>query len=104
MLPRVRALAPQAKLIVVLRDPVARAYSQYQMVVDPEGTPEQKKARGTHWVGRAFEEVGFVWGGWYGLVICSCRNRMYMNEEWNPKPPNKRRWWRPSWRSSRSTG
>jgi len=27
------------------------------MVVDPEGTPEQKKARGTHWVGKTFEEV-----------------------------------------------
>lgn len=57
VLPRVKALCPQAKLIVMLRDPVARAYSQYQMVVDPEGTPEQKKARGTHWVGKSFEEV-----------------------------------------------
>lgn len=57
-MPRVKALAPNAKLIVMLRDPVARAYSQYQMVVDPEGTPEQKKARGTHWVGKTFEEVG----------------------------------------------
>lgn len=57
VLPRVKALAPNAKLIVMLRDPVARAYSQYQMVVDPEGTPEQKKARGTHWVGKTFEEV-----------------------------------------------
>lgn len=58
VLPRVQALCPHARLIVMLRDPVARAYSQYQMVVDPEGTPEQKKARGTHWVGRTFEEVG----------------------------------------------
>lgn len=57
VLPRVKALAPEAKLIVMLRDPVARAYSQYQMVVDPEGTPEQKKARGTHWVGKTFAEV-----------------------------------------------
>lgn len=57
VLPRVKALAPQAKLLVVLRCPVARAYSQYRMVVDPEGTPEQRKARGTHWVGKSFEEV-----------------------------------------------
>ena len=27
------------------------------MVIDPEGTPEQKKARGTHWIGKTFEEV-----------------------------------------------
>lgn len=30
---------------------------QYQMVIDPEGTPEQKKARGTHWIGKTFEQV-----------------------------------------------
>lgn len=73
VLPRVRALAPAAKLIVMLRDPVARAYSQYQMVVDPEGTPEQKKARGTHWVGRTFEEVGGASvGGLVGRLRCRC--------------------------------
>lgn len=33
------------------------AFKQYQMVVDPDGTPEQKKARGTHWVGKSFEAV-----------------------------------------------
>ncbi len=30
----------------MLRDPTARAYSQYQMIKDTEGTPEQLKARG----------------------------------------------------------
>ena len=44
-------------MLVMLRCPVARAYSQYQMVIDPEGTPEQEKARGTHWVGKTFQEV-----------------------------------------------
>ncbi len=57
VVPRVRELAPEAKLLVMLRCPVARAYSQYQMVIDPEGTPGQKKARGTHWIGKSFEEV-----------------------------------------------
>jgi len=57
VLPRVRELAPEAKMLVMLRCPVARAYSQYQMVIDPEGTPEQEKARGTHWVGKTFQEV-----------------------------------------------
>lgn len=33
---------------------------QYQMVIDPEGTPEQKAARGTHWVGKTFEQVGLI--------------------------------------------
>lgn len=33
---------------------------QYQMVIDPEGTPEQKAARGTHWVGKTFEQVGAI--------------------------------------------
>ncbi|KAM3567092.1 hypothetical protein VYU27_010758 [Nannochloropsis oceanica] len=46
VVPRVRELAPEAKMLVMLRCPVARAYSQYQMVIDPDGTPEQKKARG----------------------------------------------------------
>lgn len=30
------------------------------MVIDPEGTPEQKAARGTHWVGKTFEQVGLI--------------------------------------------
>ena len=40
----------------MLRDPVARAYSHYRMVTDPNGTPEQKKARGTKYTGKTFEE------------------------------------------------
>lgn len=39
---RVQAVASNAHLVVCLRDPVKRAYSHYQMVVDPEGTPAQK--------------------------------------------------------------
>jgi hypothetical protein len=86
--PRVKACAPGAKLTVVLRDPVSRAYSQvrpralaallltssgrwsyaavqYQVVVDRDGTPQQKKARSTHWVRRSFEEVRSVSSNWW---------------------------------------
>jgi hypothetical protein len=40
------AIVPWIKIIVMLRNPVERAFSQYQMCVDPEGTPEQLKVRG----------------------------------------------------------
>mgnify|MGYP006056555659 FL=1 len=41
----------------MLRDPVKRAFSHYQMVIDPHGTVAQKRARGTHWLHRSFENV-----------------------------------------------
>ena len=41
VIPRIKAVCPWVKLLVVLRDPVDRAYSQYQMCNDPNGTPEQ---------------------------------------------------------------
>jgi hypothetical protein len=54
-LPRLRAVCPWAKLLVVLRDPTARAYSQYQMTVDTEGTPEQLSIRGAaSYAGKTF--------------------------------------------------
>jgi hypothetical protein len=46
------------KFLVMLRDPVARAYSQYQMAIDTAGTPEQMKLRGqTCYTGKTFEEI-----------------------------------------------
>lgn len=46
------------KFLVMLRDPVARAYSQYQMALDTSGTPEQMKLRGlSSYSGKSFEEV-----------------------------------------------
>jgi hypothetical protein len=56
-LPRIKEVCPWAKLLVTLRDPVERAFSQYQMMIDPDGTPQQKKNRGTLAVGRTFDEV-----------------------------------------------
>jgi len=55
---RVKAVAPYAKLIVAVRDPVARAYSQYQMTVDPVGSEFVKRIRGTYVIGdKTFQDV-----------------------------------------------
>jgi len=45
------------KLIVILRDPVKRAKSHYEMVTSLDGTPEQVKTRGKQWVNKSLEEV-----------------------------------------------
>jgi hypothetical protein len=45
------------KLIVMLRNPVDRAFSQYQMCKDPNGTAAQKKARGSLCTDNSFIEV-----------------------------------------------
>jgi hypothetical protein len=44
------------KLIVMLRDPVKRAYSHYQMTADPNGTPQQLRMRRAV-QGKTFEQV-----------------------------------------------
>lgn len=44
-----RAICPWTKVIIILRNPVDRAYSQYQMCIDPEGTKEQLAVRGEAW-------------------------------------------------------
>jgi len=47
VIPRLRRVCPHLKrFLVMLRDPVERAYSQYCMSTDPVGTPEQKELRG----------------------------------------------------------
>lgn len=58
VLPRMLQIVPWAKLIIMLRNPVDRAYSQYQMIQDPNGTPEQLQVRGqSAFVGKSFAEV-----------------------------------------------
>ncbi len=59
VIPRLQAICPQGvKILVMLRNPVDRAYSHYQMCVDPTGTPEQLKNRGrSAYVGKTFEQV-----------------------------------------------
>ena len=36
----------QTRLVVVLTDPVKRAYSHYQMAFDPEGMPAEPQGKG----------------------------------------------------------
>lgn len=58
VLPRLKAYVPWAKLLVMLRNPVDRAYSQYQMISDTSGTPEQLAMRGhSQFRGMSFEQV-----------------------------------------------
>ncbi|CAM9242641.1 unnamed protein product [Pylaiella littoralis] len=58
VIPRLKKVAGQSRLLVMLRDPVTRAYSHYQMAVDPEGTPAQLRSRGGGgWTSKTFEQV-----------------------------------------------
>ena len=43
---RIKSVCPWALLFVILRDPVERAYSQYQMCIDKTGTQGQQRTRG----------------------------------------------------------
>ena len=55
---RMRALAPDVRLVVMLREPVERAYSHYRMCADTRGSTEQLRNRGhEHVRGLSFEEV-----------------------------------------------
>ncbi|CAK8999038.1 60S ribosomal protein L11, partial [Durusdinium trenchii] len=47
---------PRTRLVVILRDPVDRAFSQYQMTCDPNGTELQKQRRGSV-QGKSFEKL-----------------------------------------------
>lgn len=58
VIPRLERVLPGVKVLVMLRNPVDRAFSQYQMCVDVTGTDEQKQARGlSSCVGKTFEQV-----------------------------------------------
>ncbi len=45
------------KFFVMLRDPVKRCFSYYQMITSMDGTEEQKINRGPDWQNKTFEEV-----------------------------------------------
>ena len=45
------------KLIILTRDPIKRAVSQYVMVTSSDGTPEQLAVRGAEWRDKSLEEV-----------------------------------------------
>lgn len=46
VIPRMRMVCPNTQFLVMLRNPTMRAFSQYQMSVDPTGTPDQRAVRG----------------------------------------------------------
>ncbi|OQR86918.1 hypothetical protein THRCLA_10508 [Thraustotheca clavata] len=53
---RFKKLFPNTKFIVMMRDPVQRAYSQYQMTADAVGTSRQLEMRSAA-AGKSFEDV-----------------------------------------------
>jgi hypothetical protein len=58
VIPRVMAVCPWAKILVILRNPTDRAFSQFQMCTDMSGTPEQMKTRGlSAYIGKDFNTV-----------------------------------------------
>jgi hypothetical protein len=62
VIPRLKCLfssthAITMKFFVILRDPVARAHSQYAMVTSLDGTPAQIQTRGTEWRQMTFLQV-----------------------------------------------
>ncbi|KAH8067826.1 N-acetylgalactosamine 4-sulfate 6-O-sulfotransferase [Aureococcus anophagefferens] len=52
---RLRAAAPP--MIVMVRDPAARAASHFAMITDPRATPAQRRSRGSAWLGKSMREV-----------------------------------------------
>lgn len=60
VIPRLKNILPYSnvKFLVMLRNPVARAFSQYQMAIDNTGTPEQMATRGmSSYCDQTFEEI-----------------------------------------------
>jgi len=57
-IPRLKEVFPHTlKFIVMMRDPVRRCKSHYEMVTSLDGTPEQIQSRGTEWANLSFDEV-----------------------------------------------
>ena len=53
-----KKIVPWTKLLAIVRNPVDRAFSHFQMSVDVTGTPEQMKVRGLSlYMGKTFEQV-----------------------------------------------
>lgn len=60
VIPRLKMVLPSSslRLLVMLRNPVSRAYSQFQMAIDASGTQEQMKTRGmSSYANKTFEEI-----------------------------------------------
>lgn len=58
VIPRLSKVFPHSiQYFVMMRNPVHRAYSHYQMVTSSKGTPEQLKTRGMEWRSLTFDQV-----------------------------------------------
>ena len=58
VIPRLKEVFPHnPQLIIMVREPIARAVSHYAMVTSPNGTPAQLAARGNEWRNKSLEEV-----------------------------------------------
>ncbi|KAL3817461.1 hypothetical protein ACHAXA_001468 [Cyclostephanos tholiformis] len=58
VIPRLKEVfSHEPRLIIMVRDPIGRAMSQYAMVTSTDGTPEQLAARGVEWRDKTLEEV-----------------------------------------------
>merc|ERR1711871_14922 len=75
---RIKAVAPGAKIIIIIRDPVKRAISHYNMCADPNGTPGQLRKRG-NLSGRTFSQV--VDEDIALLTACGAHDAHGMNDE-----------------------
>jgi hypothetical protein len=58
VIPRILSVCPWVKIIIILRNPIERAYSQYVMCTDLSGTPAQMAVRGlSNYIGQTFEQA-----------------------------------------------
>ncbi|KAL7426009.1 hypothetical protein ACHAXH_000406, partial [Discostella pseudostelligera] len=58
VIPRLKEVFPHnPQLIIMVREPIARAVSHYAMVTSSNGTPAQLAARGKEWRNKTLEEV-----------------------------------------------
>ena len=56
-IPRLQAMGKDLPLIVMVRDPALRAVSHHAMIADKAATPQQRRSRGTAWLGKSVREV-----------------------------------------------
>ena len=56
-IPRLQRMGKDLPLIVMVRDPALRAVSHHAMIADKAATPQQRRSRGTAWLGKSVREV-----------------------------------------------
>lgn len=56
-IPRLQMMRKDVPLIVMVRDPALRAVSHHAMIADKSATPQQRRSRGTAWLGQSVRQV-----------------------------------------------